>query len=368
MTILLYYPSNLKAVSLSSLMIAFQEQGHSVYLLTQSEKGDLHSEVEEYGVKTFSYHIKKRFAALFYLDHLRFLKKFIVAHKIDIVYSHLQQANIVAVWAQRSSNARFIICRHHSDSAYVELNANAKRADRMINTYGKEFIAPSKKVFDQMTAVEKVDPKKIHLIRYAYDFSKYPEPNSEKVNQLREKYKAKLILVCVARLIPEKRHQLLFESVLELVKEGADIKLLVLSEGYLRDELCSFVENNSLSKHIFFLGHQTNVIDHLAAADLVVHISASEASNNLIKEAGLVSKPVVCCHDVGDFDEYLIHDHNSILLDKTNTRVHLTNVLRKVYQNEYNLDKMGERLKDSVTALFSIGKVLPEYDQFHKKG
>lgn len=368
MNILFYYPSSQSAVALSSLMIAFQKQGHQVFLLTHAKKGELHRIVEEHGVKTFDHHIKKRFSLFFYLAQIRHLKKFIAEYKIEIVYSHLQQANIIAVWAQQYSKARFIICRHHSDSAFVEFNSNTQRSDRMINKLGKEFIAPSNKVFDQMTMVEKVDPKKIHLIRYAYDFTDYPKPNEQCVKDLKEKYKAKLLLVCIARLIPEKRHKLLFESMRELVKEGADVKLLVLSDGSLRNELETFVKTNSLSKHIFFLGHQTKVIDHLAAADVVVHVSASEASNNLIKEAGLVSKPVICCHEVGDFDEYLVNEQNSILLDRTDTQTQLTNVLRKIYAGAYPLEKIGAQLKKSVLFLFSLEKVLNHYDQFHKKG
>jgi glycosyltransferase involved in cell wall biosynthesis len=364
--ILFYYPSNLSAVSLSSLMTAFAGQGHQVFLLTQSEEGPLHRDVQPAGVRTFSTVVEKNNPFIFYLKHARELVRFVKAHHIDLVYSHVQQANIVAVLAQRFCRARFIICRHHSDSAYVEPNPNVRRFDRIINRLGRTFIVPSRKVLLQMTDVEKVDPRKIHYIRYAYDFSKYPAPQPAKVEALRQQFGASLLLVKVARLIPEKRHLLLLQVMSKLVKEGLDIKLMLLSEGYLRPELEAFTSKNGLSGHVFFLGQQPNVIDYLSAADLVVHISASEASNNVVKEAALVKKPVIACRGVGDFDEYLADGVNSLLLPHQLTEQELENLLRAIYEKRLDTAALGDRLYADVRRLFSISTILPQYAPFHK--
>jgi len=366
MNILFYYPSNLSAISLSSLMIAFRKQGHEVFLLTQSEEGDLHREVRPYGVRTFSYPLQKRSAFPFYLKHARHLARFISEHRIDVCYSHLQQANIVAVFAQRFCSARMVICRHHSDSAYVEVNRNAQRFDRVINRLGREFIAPSEKVYRQMTEVEKANPSRIHLIRYAYDFSMFPRPDEQRIEAIRSEHPCRLLLVKAARLIPEKRHLILFRAVRELVRSGCDIRLLVLSEGYLRPELEQFIAVNGLERNIFMLGHRKNIIDYLAAADVVVHISASEASNNLVKEAALAEKCVIACRDVGDFDDYLVNMQNAILLSKEQTEGELLDVLGRIYRNEIETAALGSELKGRVLERYSIDRIIGQYDRFHK--
>jgi glycosyltransferase involved in cell wall biosynthesis len=56
----------------------------------------------------------------------------------------------------------------------------------------------------------------------------------------------------------------------------------------------------------------------LSAADLIVHPSITEASSSLIKEAGLVNKPVIVCSGVGDFDQYIEHDKNGYLIKGDN--------------------------------------------------
>jgi hypothetical protein len=60
MKILFYVPTNQFVIYISSLMIAFQQQGHQVFLLTQSPKGELHFDVEPYGVLTSAYYPNKK--------------------------------------------------------------------------------------------------------------------------------------------------------------------------------------------------------------------------------------------------------------------------------------------------------------------
>ena len=365
MNILFYYPDKERAVSLSSLMIAFQMQGHGVFLLTHSAEGILHEEVKKHGIKTYTHQIKKNAALLFYLKHVLFLASFTKKNKIDIVYSHIQRANIISVFAQFISPARFIFCRHHSDCAYVDNNWKEKKIDSIINRFGKEFIVPSKKVYDQMVNVEKVYNKKIHLIRYAYDFEEYPKPNLNTISEIREKYACNLLLIKVARLIPEKRHMLLFHTVNQMVKKDMDVKLLVLSEGRERKNLEAYIMENNLHNNIFLLGYRKDVINYISAADLVVHVSESEASNNFIKEVGLCEKPVVVCKDVGDFDEYIQNNNNGIVLSKQNAENELMEILEKIYFNKISTKSLGENLKKDVLHLFGINNLIQEYKRFH---
>ena len=367
MNILFYYPDKERSISLSSLMIAFQKQGHTVFLLTQVPEGDLHKDVKDYGIQIFCYPVKKKLSFIFYLKHIFYLISFTRKHKIDIVYSHIQRANFISVFAQYFSPSRFILCRHHSDCAFIDNNFNEQTLDKIINKLGKEFIVPSQKVYDQMVITEKVKNKKIHFIRYAYDFDKYAKPDVDSVKKIRNKYQSKLLLIKVARLISEKRHIILLQVINTLVKKGFDIKLLLLSEGPEKEKLTDFIQSNSLQNHIFMLGYRTDVIDFIAASDLVVHVSESEASSSLAKETGLVMKPLLVCKNVGDFDEYLINDVNSILINKENPALELETVLTGIYEGKINIEKLGKELHKTIIERFSIQTILKEYDLINVK-
>ena len=111
MNILFYYPSNKRSISIESIIIGFKNQGHHVILLTQSEEAELHEELRENRIDYSTYVIEKNNSLLYYFKHLLFLIKFCRINKIDIVYSHLQQANIISVFAQYFCNSIFYICR-----------------------------------------------------------------------------------------------------------------------------------------------------------------------------------------------------------------------------------------------------------------
>lgn len=365
MNILFYYPDKERSVSISTLMIAFQEQGHNVYLLTHAKEGYLHNDVKKHGIKTFSYFIKKPNFLIFYLRHIFYLAFFTRKNKIDIVYSHIQKANLISSFAQFFSLSRFVLCRHHSDCAYIDNNRKEKLADKIINRLGREFIVPSDKVYNQMIKTEKVKDKKIYLIKYAYDFSEYPIVEKEEVAEIKKKYSADLLLIKVARLITEKRHIVLLKVMKNLLSRGLNIKLLLLSDGPERENISNYITQNNLQNNIFMLSYRNDVMNYISAADIVVHVSESEASSNLAKEVGLLKKPLIVCKDVGDFDEYLIDKVNSLMIDKNVSTVYLENLLLRIYYDKSIISDLGENLYNTVIERFSVQNIIDQYKQFN---
>lgn len=360
--ILFYYPSNKRTISIESVIIGFKNQGHNVILLTQSKESELHDELKKNNIPTYTHYVEKKNALIYYLKHLLFLVEFCKKHNIDIVYSHLQQANIISVFAQYFCKPKFYICRHHSNVDGEDKNFFQSLFDKIINRLAKLIIVPSNMVYKQVNLVEKVNSKKIKLIYYGYDFSKYPLPNKNEVEKIRTQYQCKFLLVKVARLVPGKRYSILFDVLKKLIIElHMDIKLLVISEGPLFIDFETFIRENKLENNIFLLGNKSNIIDYLCAGDAIPLLSEAEASNSVIKEAGLVNKCVIVCKQVGDFDDYIIDNESGLFMDK----LHPSELLEKHLINLYNglVDRniMGRNLNQSVYNMFSIENVINEY-------
>src|SRR5690606_11812436 len=104
------------------------------------------------------------------------------------------------------------------------------------------------------------------------------------------------------------------------VDKNIDVKLLSLGNGPLEDDLKAQVKELRLENNVFFIGFTRDVINYMAAADVVVHTSDSEASNSVIKEAGILEKLIIACADVGDFDDYIENGKNGFLISKENTQ------------------------------------------------
>lgn len=369
MNILIYYPSNKRTVSIESVIEQFILQGHKVFLLTQSEENDLHYYLKSKGVNCYQILIKKHYSLIYYLRHLLKLISFIKKHNIGIIYSHLQQANIISVFAQFFTKAKFIICRHHSDAAFVDYNRNEQIFDKIINLLGKNFIVPSKKVYHQMVQIEKVNPnkKKIRLIPYGYHFNTYDKPNPEIVNKIKAANKCDLLILKVARFVKEKRHFLLINALDNLInKKKLNIKAILISGGPEQQSIENLIKEKQLENYILLEGFKPNVIDYISAADVIVHVSESEASNSLIKEAGILNKAVIVCNDVGDFDDYIQDGMNGYILNKENPQRGLENLLEKIYNKNLNITSLGQNLHESVISNFSIEKVISKYDDFNQ--
>lgn len=366
MNILFYYPSNNRTVSIESVIISFHNQNHRVSLLTQSPKAEIHEELEKNNISTYAYEIKKNNSILYYMKHFLYLIQYCRKNNIDIVYSHLHPASIVSVFAQFFCKSRFYICRHHSNVNGMDKNFNQTLFDAIINRLAKVIIVPSIRVYEQVTIVEKVKSKKVKLINYGYDFSKYDEPDVKEVENIRTKYSAKLLLVCVARLVPGKRFEILFKVVNELIKfQHLDIKLLVISDGPQMNDFKQYILRENLTDYIFLLGSKNNVIDYLAAADAVPLLSEAEASNNVIKEAGLVNKCVLVCDGVGDFNDYIVNNYSGLFLNKLNPETDLKLCIKKIYDEEIDKKMLGENLYNSVIKTFSIENVISQYSSLN---
>lgn len=360
MNILVYNPTSQFAVYISSVAIELNKK-HHVILLTQSEKGEMHDDVEKYGLQSYGFESNSKNTIVNLYKQLRFLLRFIKQNKIEVVISHNHPCNFVSVFAQMFCNARFILCRHHTDIVALGSNRNAKAMDSIINFLGKEFIVPGDKTINQMVNVEGVLRSKIYKIPYAYNFNDYPSINNLVEVELREKLNNSIVLITVGRLIEGKRIEELIKEFTLWNKENGKIKLLVLGDGPNKRKIEELIELYNQSNNVFLLGRKQNILDYINASDLVIHISESETSCSVTKEAGICRKPVVVCDDVGDFNEYISHNVNGFVVPKYNYSNELKTIISAFCANKEQFKYLGNNLHDDVYKKFSIENIIHQY-------
>ena len=359
--ILLYYVPNAHSVATETLCSEINKSGNKLIVLTQTPKGELHRHLDILGVENYSKVYSSRYSWVNYLRHVFYLIKFCRNHKIDTVWSHLSTCNLAVVIAQFFMKRKVVVFRHHfhrsiKTEGFKSVNRNERLMARIIDRLAKEIVVPSLEVQDGMIEYEKVKANKISILPYIYDFSQYGKPDQQEVGKIREQYSAKLLILTASRMIKMKRHALLMPVYKHLLEQGLDIKVLLLDDGIERRTLEQFVKDNELQEKIFFLGNRKNIIDYLSAADLIVHPSITEASSSLIKEAGLVNKPVIVCSGVGDFDQYIEHDKNGYLIKGDNEAAEFEKYIRVVYNNPEKAKEIGNALHHTVINEFSANE------------
>jgi len=222
-----------------------------------------------------------------------------------------------------------------------------------VGKLAKEIVVPSLEVYNGMIKYEKIKAKKIAIIPYIYDFEKYKKPDTDEVRSIRNEYATDLLILTASRMIKMKRHALVLPVFKKLLDEGYSIKVLLLDNGEEKENLQKYVEQNNLGNSIFFLGYRPNITDYLSAADLLVHPSYTEASSSLVKEFGLMKKPVIVCSGVGDFDQYIVNGENGYIVNPPDEAKEFEEHIRFVYHHREESVAAGKRLHERVMELFS---------------
>lgn len=365
MNILVYYQNHYHTVFLESLCEGFIKRGNKVFLLTTCSAGQLHQEMEKLGVKTYVYNPGTSHI-LHYVKHFFYLIRFCKQHSIDVVYSHLQFSNLIAVFAQYFISAKVFPCRHHSNDVMILGNKNALRIDKLVNQLSKRIVVVSNAVKEQMTKYEGVDPKKIQVIYLGYNFNLYHKPDPVKVRAIRENMNCKLLLIMISRMTKSKQHLLAAQVLNNLLKRNLDVKMIMMDEGTEKDSIVTYLRTHGIEDKVLFTGFVNNTMDHLSAADLLVHPSFTEASNQVVKEAALLYKPSIVSKGVGDFEEYIINEQNGFLVDQDNLVNQMTDVIERYSTKMEDLKKQGSNIHNTVLTRFSIDPVCDQYLELAK--
>ena len=74
------------------------------------------------------------------------------------------------------------------------------------------------------------------------------------------------------------------------------------------------VQSLKLTDRVFHIDYTDKVLNYMAASDLLLNPSLSEASKSSVKEMGFAGKAAVVCSGIGDFDDYITHKENGFLI------------------------------------------------------
>jgi glycosyltransferase involved in cell wall biosynthesis len=333
-----------------------RDYGYDIIVLTTCKKGDFHKELERNNIESYENEVISSNSLVYYLKQWMFLILFCKKHKINFLHSHLQQANIIAVFAQFFIKAKCTIFRHHCNfivPGAKEQNRTEKFFDKIIHLLAKKIIIPSLGVKNEIEKNETTDIKKYIILPYIYDFSKYASPNDDVIDEIRKQYSAELLLLFSSRFIELKRPFVALNILKTLIGKGLDVKLLLLDEGPLKHDMQKYINDNNLSSRAFIIGFRRDYIDFFKACDILIHPSLTDASNSTVKEMALLEKCVITCRDTGDFDDYIVNNENGFLVSKENTTNETVKIVSELYENREKIRAVGSKLKYDVLNKFS---------------
>lgn len=155
----------------------------------------------------------------------------------------------------------------------------------------------------------------------------------------------------VGRLTPVKGIQYLLQAARILLRQGANVKVLVVGDGSIRLDLLTQTRDLGISEHVMFLGHREDTDALLQALDVFVLPSLSEGIPMALLEAMATSRAVVASR-VGGIPEIVEDGVEGFLVEPMDVNG-LADKCRQLIESPDVARKMGEQARKRVEQDFS---------------
>ncbi|WP_291952556.1 glycosyltransferase [Campylobacter sp.] len=185
-----------------------------------------------------------------------------------------------------------------------------------------------------------IHANKCDILYNAIDIENIIEKSKESID-----FKEPFIL-SVGRLDYGKNHSMLIKA---YAKVKTDLKLVILGEGILKDELLSLIKKLNLEDKVFLLGFDNNPYKYMSKCDFFAFASSFEGFSNVLIEC-LACNTAVLCTDHKSGARELFLDNKFGLLVKVDDEYAMQKGLEKMI-NDTNLktnykNKAFDRAKD----------------------
>lgn len=225
------------------------------------------------------------------------LARMLRRERIDICHVHLYHPSLVGLWAACLARTPFRVqTRHYSDYHTRVGRTVHLQADRLCALMSHAVIAVSQHTADHLVNVERVSPRKVHVIPNGIDFERVQTSTPSVVSRLRAEHADSddVLLLVVGRLHPEKGYEQLFLALRRVVDRARPfVRLLVAGRGPYESAYKAQVGQLGLEAHVRFLGFRHDIADLMAAADIFVLPSLAEAFGLAVAEALYLGVPVL---------------------------------------------------------------------------
>jgi len=239
--------------------------------------------------------------------------------------------------------------------------------DRLFFGLSTGYVSNSQAAIDFLVA-HGFDRRKFWLIHNGIDLNEFrPSPDTGQTNP-RQRLGISLnalVVTCVANLRPPKGHFYLIEAISQTQWKQLNLKLLLVGDGPLREDLEAFARKYHISEAIAFLGavDRRTVLDVLRITDIFVLPSLNEGLPTAVLEAMAAGCPVVATA-VGGMPELVVHNETGLLIPPRDP-VALAKALPLLAENEETRKRMGTASKKRVQQFFSIDRMVQEYESLY---
>ena len=193
-------------------------------------------------------------------------------------------------------------------------------------------------------------------------------PNGLDLNAFAERKTAGSVrtIITVANLRPEKNHETLLAAAAVLLRTRPGLRFQIVGDGPRRADLEELSHARGLGAHVEFLGHREDIPTLLAAADVFVLPSRSEAFPNGAIEAMAAGLPVVASN-VGGLRDLIQNGRTGVLVPPGNPEA-LAGALQSLIDNPAGAEALGRAARSEVQRKYSFDRMIASFEDLYLAG
>ncbi len=217
---------------------------------------------------------------------------------LDLIHAHNGRATMLACLAVRSAGCGCVVATQHFISPARASRRGwrrlaSERVHRWVNGQITGWVAISGAVADQIVARGDAPPSRVSTVPNGTGWPNAAEPAQMAARDKLGLPQSSLVLLCVARLAPEKGLEVLLKGCAMLMQEGVSFRLVFVGDGVLQRSLQRLAGSLGLSGCVRWVGYQAEPGEWMRAADLLILPSAEEPFGLVLIEAMSRGIPVL---------------------------------------------------------------------------
>jgi glycosyltransferase involved in cell wall biosynthesis len=245
---------------------------------------------------------------------LHFLKRYVAQHPVALIYS-----NTITNGAVLSAMAPLripVITHVHELSGMFEQCRRLSQLDSVLR-HTTHFIAVAHIVKENLISNHGIDPARTSVIPGFIPFDKVNKINQESARQSVRRLlgiaQDAYVFVACGQLHARKGPDLFVAVCREVIARAGPRKVNFLWVGGNKasPEYANAVgagKRSGLGGCIHFVGHRTDYLEYIAAADAFVMTSREDPFPLVVLESAALGKPVICFDDAGGAPEFVRND------------------------------------------------------------
>ena len=204
------------------------------------------------------------------------------------------------------------------------------------------------------------------IINYGISFDRF-NPNMDR-KALRAEFGFKddeIWVGFIARITYQKDPLTTLKAFKEAAKQNDRLRLLMVGEGDMQDEVEAFIDEHELRGIIKRMGFQSRVPDLLTAVDIFTLVSRWEGLPIGLLES-MAMKSAIIASKVDGTKEFLSHGNNGFLVEKEDA-AHFTECLVELASSEDLRNQFGEAVYALAREKFAVDRMVDETQEVYKR-